>query len=96
MSSPTMGAWECVHGVDGRDFCDDCYSSVGEWRLVDHDPEWVPAMLRFNAAGDTKPGFECVHQLENGNGPCGGNVFEVEQEVAPHTCVVRGSDERGT
>jgi hypothetical protein len=26
MSSPTQGAWECRHGVDSRDECDDCYA----------------------------------------------------------------------
>lgn len=26
MSSPTQGAWECAHGVDGRDYCEECHS----------------------------------------------------------------------
>ena len=26
MSSPTQGMWVCRHGVDGRDYCPECYS----------------------------------------------------------------------
>lgn len=26
MSSPTQGAWECRHGIDGRDHCAECYA----------------------------------------------------------------------
>lgn len=58
-------------------------------RVVEHEPDWTPAMLPYNAAGDTKPGFECQHMLENGNGRCGGNVFEIEQEIGNH-CIVIG------
>lgn len=58
------------------------------WRIVEHAPRWEPADLPINAAGDTRPGFVCVHQLENGNGQCGGNVFRVEDEVGNHTCIV--------
>lgn len=57
-------------------------------RVVTHRPVWAPAQLRINAAGDTRPGFECVHPLENGNGLCLSNVFEIEQAVGDHSCVV--------
>lgn len=26
MSSPTQGMWTCVHGVDGRDWCEECHT----------------------------------------------------------------------
>lgn len=55
---------------------------------VEHDPVWEPAELRVDAAGNTRPGFICVHQLENGNGPCGGNVFRVEDSIGQHACIV--------
>lgn len=55
---------------------------------AEHDPEWVPAMLRYNRAGDTKPGFECVHELENGNGPCGSNVWDIADGFGSHCCIV--------
>lgn len=61
-------------------------------RIVEHVPVWEPTMLRYNAAGDRKVGFHCVHVLENGNGPCGGNVFELSQAIGNHACVV-GFDE---
>lgn len=57
-------------------------------RLVYHTPAWEPAHLQVNATGNTKPGFVCVHPLENGNGPCGGNVFRVEDAIGDHACVV--------
>jgi hypothetical protein len=56
--------------------------------LVEHDPEWVAAPLRINREGDTRPGFLCIHELENGNGWCGGNVFEVDDEVGKHSCII--------
>ena len=54
--------------------------------LVTHKQKWVPADLPINAAGDTRPGFICVHELENGNGPCGGNVFELT-DAGDDACV---------
>lgn len=57
-------------------------------KLVSHQPRWEPALLPINAAGDTRPGFECVHELENGNGRCGGNVFSLDQAVGLHSCTV--------
>jgi hypothetical protein len=63
-------------------------------RLVHHTPVWEPAQLRVDAAGNTKPGFVCAHPLENGNGPCEGNVFRVEDGVGDHACVV--DDEAAT
>ncbi len=57
-------------------------------RMVHHTPRWEPAMLRVDAAGNTKPGFVCVHELENGNGRCGADVFEVADAVGDHICFV--------
>lgn len=56
--------------------------------VVEHDPVWEPTELPIDAEGNTRPGFVCVHPLENGNGLCEGNVFRIEDEVAPHSCVV--------
>ena len=61
-------------------------------RFVHHAPVWVPAELRVDAEGNTKPGFICVHELENGRGPCGGNVFSTDQEVGDHACLVDEED----
>lgn len=58
-------------------------------RYVTHAPHWVPADLRVDAAGNTRPGFVCTHQLENGMGACDGNVFRVEDEIGRHGCLVR-------
>lgn len=58
------------------------------WRLIEHVPQWRPALLPINEAGETRPGFYCIHLLENGNGQCGGNVFSVEEAVGTHTCIV--------
>lgn len=55
---------------------------------VEHEPIWVPADLRINSQGDTRPGFICVHQLENGMGTCGGNVFSLDQAIGNHACWV--------
>lgn len=57
-------------------------------KLVEHVPVWEPADLPIDFEGNTQPGFICTHPLENGNGPCGGNLFRVEDEVANHFCVV--------
>lgn len=51
-----------------------------------HDPVWVPADLPIDAEGNTRPGYECVYELENGNGPCGGNVFNLDQAIGQHCC----------
>lgn len=60
-----------------------------DWVRVEHTPRWEPADLPINAAGDTRPGFVCVHPLENGNGPCGGDIFDPAEEVGNHACIVR-------
>lgn len=57
-------------------------------RWVDHTPEWVPAYLAYNTTGDTRSGWVCVHQLENGNGPGLGNVFDLTNADGPHSCIV--------
>jgi hypothetical protein len=59
------------------------------WRHVEHEPKWRPALLPTNAAGDTRPGFYCVHLLENGNGQCGATVFHVEDAIGSCGCFVR-------
>lgn len=59
------------------------------WETVEHDPIWEPADLPIDAEGNTKPGFVCVHELENGNGQCGGNVFSLDQAVGRHACMVK-------
>jgi hypothetical protein len=55
---------------------------------VYHKPEWVPAMLRIDAKGTLKPGFECAHLLENGNGRCSGSASHPTDEIYPHACIV--------
>lgn len=56
---------------------------------VCHEPKWEPTELPVDAEGNTKPGYECVHQLENGMGQCGGNTFEIDDVAElPHCCVV--------
>lgn len=54
MSSPTMGMWECRHGVDGRDWCPDCYSGKPETcgESYDHD-------LRLIDEADGYATYEC-------------------------------------
>lgn len=61
-------------------------------RLVDHEPTWEPALLPVDADGNTAPGFRCTHQLENGNGQCGGNVFNLDEAIGTHSCVVESPD----
>lgn len=57
-------------------------------RVVRHIPRWEPAELPIDAEGNTRPGYICVHQLENGNGPCGGNVLDLADAIGDHSCVV--------
>lgn len=57
-------------------------------QVIWHDPTWEPADLPIDDAGNTRPGFVCAHELENGNGPCGGNVFTLDQAIGRHCCVV--------
>lgn len=64
-------------------------------RNVRHTPVWVPADLPINAAGDTRPGFECAHELENGGGRCSSNVFRVEDAIVDHSCVVDDTQGEG-
>lgn len=45
-------------------------------------------MLPVDAEGNTRPGYVCTHELENGNGRCGGNVFDLEQAIGRHCCMV--------
>lgn len=63
-----------------------------EWKWVDHEPRWEPTLLPTDAEGNTAPGFHCTHELENGNGPCGGNVFRLEDAVGSHSCYVNLED----
>ena len=57
------------------------------WKFVSHKPQWVAAPLRIDREGNTKPGYLCIHDLENGNGLCAGTSFD--QATREHTCVVR-------
>lgn len=59
---------------------------VRDGTLVSHKPQWESALLQTNARGDTRPGFVCTHELENGRGQCGGNVFYVQDAVGDHSC----------
>lgn len=45
-SSPTMGMWECRHGVDGRDFCDQCAAPVDA-----PEPSTPPATAGYGVLG---------------------------------------------
>lgn len=58
-------------------------------RWVEHDCVWVPADLPINAAGDTRPGFKCTYQLENGTGRCESSVFDINDVVGKSVCIVR-------
>jgi hypothetical protein len=53
-----------------------------------HEPVWEPADLQVDVDGNTRPGYLCVYPLENGNGPCEGNVFDPSESVEDHSCVV--------
>lgn len=64
-------------------------------RTVTHRPVWVPADLPIDADGNTRPGFRCAHELENGRGQCGGNVFTLDQAIGDHACVVTDTYEKG-
>lgn len=55
--------------------------------VIWHDPEWESAELPADAVGSTRPGFVCVHELENGSGQCGGNVFQLDQAIGRHCCL---------
>lgn len=56
--------------------------------LIRHTPRWQPADLPVDAAGNTRPGFVCAHPLENGNGPCEGDVFDISEAFGDHACIV--------
>jgi len=62
---------------------------MDNYRWVEHEPNWQPALLPIDAAGNTRPGFVCVHELENGRGRCGGNVFRIEDAIGKHACLVQ-------
>jgi hypothetical protein len=59
--------------------------------MIKHAPKWEPADLPIDAEGNTKPGFACVHELENGNGPCSSDVFRIEDAFGDHSCWVEDS-----
>lgn len=83
--------WERRKGVAYRDRMK---RHSKQYRRVEHWPTWEPADLPINAAGDTQPGFMCVHPLENGNGLCEGTVFDTTVDAQyPHACIVyRGGE----
>jgi hypothetical protein len=76
--SATQGAWECRHGVDGRDYCEDCFCGPAPARTylsnVDLSGD-VPLSEQQRAALDALPrgsitlnGFwigECVCLVED-------------------------------
>lgn len=62
-------------------------STRQNWKFVYHTPMWVAAPLRFDREGNTKPGFLCIHELENGSGLCGSTWFERVSD--PHCCIVK-------
>uniref|UniRef100_UPI003F49110F hypothetical protein n=1 Tax=Amycolatopsis sp. CA-096443 TaxID=3239919 RepID=UPI003F49110F len=33
-----------------------------------------------------------MHELENGNGPCGGNVFDLDDAIGDHGCIAEAED----
>lgn len=57
-------------------------------RWVGHDCVWEPTDLPIDAAGNTRPGFQCTYELENGQGRCGSNVFRIEDVVGQSHCIV--------
>lgn len=59
-----------------------------DWTDVEHEPRWAPTQLQINAAGETRPGFVCIHERENGMGPCGATVFRLEDARGRHSCIV--------
>ena len=61
-------------------------------RTVTHTPQWAPADLPIDADGNTRPGWSCTHPLENGNGTCGGNVFDLADAIGDHACIVTDTD----
>jgi hypothetical protein len=67
---------------------EDAYGSWNRRRVVRHEPKWEPTDLPIDAEGSTRPGFICVHELENGNGQCAGSVFRIEDAIGTHSCVV--------
>lgn len=56
--------------------------------IVEHEPKWMVSPLPVDALENTQLGWICVHPLENGNGLCGGNVFDLEDAIGDHACVV--------
>ena len=57
-------------------------------RAVEHTPLWRGADLPIDQNGNTRPGFVCGHQLENGMGECGATVFDPADAVGEHSCWV--------
>lgn len=57
-------------------------------RWVEHDCVWEPTDLPINAAGDTRPGFQCTYELENGQGRCESNVFDLADVCGKAACIV--------
>lgn len=57
-----------------------------DYKVVSHTPEWITAPLRVDREGHTKPGYLCIHDLENGNGLCSSTTFDLSD--TEHSCVV--------
>lgn len=56
-------------------------------QVVTHSPLWMAGPLRIGEF-EVAQGFYCVHLLENGEGPCGGNVRNISDAHGTHSCVV--------
>lgn len=54
---------------------------------VSHTPVWVAAPLKIDREGNTRPGFLCIHELENGNGLCGSSTWS-DEDTMSHSCMV--------
>lgn len=62
--------------------------------LVYHTPKWEYAHLPIDGEGNTRLGYICIHELENGGGRCGANVFKLSDASDRHCCVVISDEER--
>jgi len=54
---------------------------------IRHTPVWEPADLPVDAAGNTRPGYRCVYQLETGR-PCTGTVSDPADADGDHVCMM--------
>jgi hypothetical protein len=69
---------------------------TGGWRVIEHNPEWVRALLPINSRGATWPGWRCGHELENGAGRCTATTFDPDEPADRCACVVPATPPGGT